>query len=127
MKSWAGRVYGKGTDRRWTVVLGQRKYQPENPILQNKVHIRSLQALLGEEIPMHNIVVLSSRADLRLKDVTNAFVIRPREVARTITALKNEVLSDAQAQGIYQRLTAANITDKTARKRHVQTIRQRRK
>lgn len=76
---------------------------------------------------MHNIVVLSSRADLRLKDVTNAFVIRPREVARTITALKNEVLSDAQAQGIYQRLTAANITDKTARKRHVQTIRQRRK
>lgn len=64
-KNWAGRVYGKGPDRQWTMTMGKNKYRKLNPIVQNKGHIKALQKAIGGIIPMYNIVVFTSRADLR--------------------------------------------------------------
>ncbi|WP_029421772.1 nuclease-related domain-containing protein [Alicyclobacillus macrosporangiidus] len=124
-KNWAGRVYGKGGDTRWTITLGRRKYMPENPILQNKGHIKSLQALIGEDVPMYNIVVFTRRADLRLQDVQGAVVIRPRQLVPTLTGARHEGLSDYQVRDIHERLLKANITDTKARKQHVKDIKRR--
>ena len=124
-KNWAGRVYGKGDDRQWTVTLGGRKYRRTNPINQNMGHIKALRAILGDTVPMYNMVVLSGRTDLRLNDIAHGVVVRPRNVVPTITSLNDEVLIDQEAQTIYQRLVSANITDTSARKQHVKNIRKR--
>lgn len=76
-KNWAGRIFGKGNEKQWTVMLGRRKYRKENPILQNKGHIAAIQCILEHEIPMYNFVVFGSRADLRISNVDDAVVIHP--------------------------------------------------
>lgn len=124
-KNWAGRVFGKGSEPRWTVALGRNKYRKENPIVQNLGHIKALCALLGNDVQCYNIVVFGGRADLHISDLGGASVIRRGKVARTIRAIESAVLNDEQANQIHQRLLAANITDPEARKRHVATIRQR--
>ncbi|MCL6518054.1 nuclease-related domain-containing protein [Alicyclobacillus sp.] len=126
-KNWAGRVFGKGQDRRWTVVLGRRKYRPENPILQNQGHIKAVLAIVREDIPVHNIVVLGRRADLRLNDIKNASVIRPQDVVPLIRNLNNDVLSDEQVHTVYRRLADMNIQDSGARKQHIQYVKRLRK
>lgn len=122
-KNWSGRIFGSETDHRWTITLGNRKDRPLNPIVQNNVHIRALRALVGDNVQMHNIVVLGNRADLRLRPISNAFVVRPRELVKTIVALNDGSLTLEQVESIHRRLVEANITDPRVRKQHVESVR----
>ncbi|SIS83182.1 nuclease-related domain-containing protein [Alicyclobacillus vulcanalis] len=121
-KNWAGRVYGKGSDRTWTITLGRRKYRNENPILQNKGHIKSLKAVVGGDIPIYNVVVFTRRTDLRLQGVQDAAVLRPGQLAEFLTS-KCDILTEDQMRCIHQQLVKANITDSRARKQHVTNLR----
>ena len=124
-KNWAGRIFGKGYERQWTVVLGRRKYRKENPILQNKGHIAALQRILGSDVPMHNIVSFGDRAaDLRISDVRDADLVHPRNLVQFIRGIGVWRLSAEQCHAIHQQLLAANITNSDARKRHVKSIQQ---
>ena len=124
-KNWAGRIYGKGYERQWTVVLGRRKYRKENPILQNKGHIAALQRILGQDVTMHNIVSFGSRADLRISDVRDADLVHPRNLVQFIRSIGMWGLTDEQCHAIHQQLLTANITNPDARKQHIKSIQQR--
>ncbi|EJY57205.1 nuclease-like protein [Alicyclobacillus sacchari] len=123
-KNWAGRVYGKGHERNWTVTLGRNKYRHENPILQNKGHIRSIQAIVGD-VPIHNIVVFSSRTDLRLSEISDAMVTQISKIDRVIRNIDKRVLNDQDIQEIHQRLLGANTENREMRAQHVKNVKKR--
>ncbi|WDL99787.1 nuclease-related domain-containing protein [Alicyclobacillus sp. ALC3] len=124
-KNWAGAVYGRGTDQKWTVAVGRRKYRQHNPVLQNKGHVRALREIVGFNIPLHSVISFGSRASLRVNDTGDTHVVESRNLVRTITAIDSEILTVEQMHNIYQRVAAANITNSDTRKQHVKDIHQR--
>lgn len=107
------------------MTLGNRKYQKENPILQNRGHITAIRAILGHDIPMYNFVVFGGRADLRISDVTDAVVIHTRRLVELIKSIPDEEFTEVQIHAIHQQLMLANITDASTRKQHVDSIKRR--
>jgi restriction system protein len=45
-KNYGGRVYAGQFDRTWTHWIGGQKHKPQNPIRQNKLHVRVVQDLV---------------------------------------------------------------------------------
>ena len=68
-KNYSGWIFGSEDSKNWTQTLPSgRKAHKEyflNPIIQNKVHIKWLVKLIGEESPIHSIIVFSERCTLR--------------------------------------------------------------
>jgi F420-0:gamma-glutamyl ligase-like protein len=114
-KNWSGQIYGQGNGKQWTVIRRRRKYLRENPIMQNREHIVTLRHVLGDSVPMYNIIVFNRRANLRISNVASAGVIYSRRLAEIIRSIEDEQYTEVQVHAIYEQLQIANITDTTAR------------
>jgi hypothetical protein len=128
-KNYRGWIYGSEKSKNWTQVIYKRKEQFLNPVLQNKGHIQALKEQLGEEMPYYSIISFSTRADLKKIEIQSpdTKVIYTPNIAKAITAYKQNFLSKERTQQIYQKLITLNISDKTMRKEHVNTIQHKKK
>ena len=144
VKNYRGRIFGSPQQASWTMTLltpytkrtkrGKRvkkthlsKHRFYNPIQQNSTHIRKLQHVLEgyPSMPMINLVVFGPKADLSaIQDLPN--VVSVNALARVIAATEQtlpERLSVEEQVDVIDRLHEMNITDKKARKAHVQNLR----
>lgn len=66
-KNVKGVIYGSEEQPKWTVFLGNKKYQIQNPLRQNYAHIKALSAAIGlAEDKFHSLVFFWSD-DCRFK------------------------------------------------------------
>ena len=100
-KNYSGWIFGNESQKNWyqTLPKGKGKSHKEpfyNPIIQNRSHIKHLKALIGEQIPMHSIIVFSERCTL--KNITGKDneikVINRNKVFSTVSDISNTVPSD---------------------------------
>ena len=106
-KNYSGWIFGSENQRNWyqTLPAGRGKSHKEsfyNPIMQNRSHIKHLQALLGEQqIPMFSIIVFSERCTLKRIEISSEdiHVIKRNKVAATVA-------------GIFKRMETDRFTDK---------------
>lgn len=109
-KNYSGWIFGSETQRNWyqTLPSGKGKSRKEhfyNPIMQNSSHIKHLKALIGEQYPIHSIIVFSERCTLKSVTVNrnDICVIKRDHVFQTASNVCKRTQADA--------LTYANIVD----------------
>lgn len=75
-KNYSGWIFGDEKSKNWTQTLPQGKGRSHkehffNPIIQNKVHIKWLRNIVGEELPLYSIIAFSERCTLKKVNVTS--------------------------------------------------------
>lgn len=138
-KNYKGWIFGTDTHRIWTEVLytrktwsnprGSEKHTFYNPIMQNKTHINWLKRFVGSDVPMFSMVVFSNECEFKELDLMNTpenvFVLYRREVSPTIFKCFKEyprVLSDSQAERIYNKLLPLTNPDFAVKEQHKQDV-----
>ena len=112
-KNYTGWIFGREDEPEWSVSvyagrswLGRTKTETHalyNPIWQNAGHVRALEALVGEEVPLWPVVVFTGRC--RLEDVEwdseDVSVCKLEELARVLRRTGRQVrrIEREQARG----------------------------
>lgn len=132
-KNYSGWIFGSEDSKNWTQTLpsGRKAHKEHflNPIIQNKVHIKWLVKLIGEEAPIHSIIVFSERCTLKKIDLksTGIYVIKRNVVAQVVSEINKRtgnVLSKEQVDTLYEKLYPYTQTTDMLRERHVQDIKE---
>lgn len=132
-KNYSGWIFGSEGQKNWyqTLPAGRRKSHKEhfyNPVMQNRSHIKHLRAFLGEQLPMHSIIVFSDRCTLKniqiySKDIS---VINRYNVAPVVSEIWNRnpagVLTNNSITEIYNKLYPFTQVDEIAKAQHVLNI-----
>ena len=135
-KNYSGWIFGGENQKNWYQTLPQgrgrsRKESFYNPIMQNRTHIKHLQALVGEDIPTHSIITFSERCTLKKVDVKSddVCVINREKVYDTVAAIcakaETAVLSNEQISEIYDKLYPYTQVSDAIKDQHIQNIRSR--
>ena len=130
-KNYSGWIFGSENQKNWTQSLpqgrGSHKEQFLNPIMQNKLHIKWLEKQIGENRPIHSIVVFSERCELKKVEVTgdSVKVIKRYDVLETvkdIAATKGTELTESEIESIYNKLYPFTQVDDDLKAKHIQDI-----
>ena len=124
-KNYKGRITGETDEPEWHQTTRRSSNGFENPLLQNKGHIRALTELLGEKYPdlkCHSLIVFPSR---HLIDVEDPRVISRQEIRQAIVSHTVKTLSREDVAEISRMIRKANITSRRERRRHIRETRKR--
>lgn len=121
-KYYQGWIYGGENSEYWTQNIYGNKYQLRNPLWQNQGHVKAIARIIGDSgnIPIFNIVAFSRQASIKVG--RSLPVMYWWNVVPYIKRHKETHLTETQADEIYNALLSANITDKSARKQHVTSV-----
>ncbi|MCL6444880.1 MAG: NERD domain-containing protein [Alicyclobacillus sp.] len=131
MKNYSGKIKGKAADKNWWV---NGRFPMYNPIRQNRMHIRALQAILRNYrgLKFVSVVVFTKRCALYLDDnelrnpESDEFVIADIRftdcIETKLRKLKREnsvqPLSESDVLRIFELIQSKNITDPKIRAEH---------
>lgn len=132
-KNYSGWIFGSERQKNWyqTLPAGRGKSHKEhfyNPIMQNRSHIKHLEAFIGEQISMHSVIVFSERCTLKNVEVksTDISVINRNEVAAVVskvcTKTSGDVLSEADVINLYNKLYPYTQSSEDVKKQHIVNI-----
>ena len=112
-KNYSGWIFGSEHQKNWTQTLpsGRKSHKEHflNPIIQNKLHIKCLEKQIGENIPVHSVIVFSERCTLKKIDLisSNIYVIKRCDVSRTVNSINNKAgisISQSRVNDIYTKV-----------------------
>ena len=119
-KHYNGFITGEEYDKYWIRHVGKNKYYYLNPIRQNYGHVKAIAELLHiSESKVHNIVCVTSKADLRIKH--NGELTRNYNLVNKIMSFKKDEIENTN--DIVKTINRINITDSETRKMYINMIR----
>lgn len=121
MKGW---IFGGEHQAQWTQKIYRKTFRFQNPLRQNYKHLKTLEAAL--EVPsdfIHSVVVFAGESSF--KTAMPANVTQGAGYVRYIKAFNEEVLSEAQVEGIVEQIKAGRLQPslKTSRE-HVRNLKE---
>ncbi len=121
-KNYSWRIYGCDGWREWTQILayGHERHKLYNPVKQNATHIYMLSKQLRERKVFQNLVVFLADADIA--NVNSSCVCGIGDLKRRINSDTGTVLSPAQMDGYYKRLSALKENSAISETEHVRNI-----
>lgn len=123
-KYYKGWIYGGENSEYWTQNIYGHKYHLQNPLWQNQGHCKAIIKLIGNSnsipIPIYNIVAFSRQASLKID--RSLPVMYWWRVVPFIKRFKQPQITEALADEIFNKLVAANVIDKAARKQHIKSV-----
>lgn len=132
-KNYSGWIFGSENQKNWyqTLPMGKgRKSSKEtflNPIMQNRLHIKSLKLLLGRDVIMHSVVVFSNRCTFKGIDVKDHKQIVHREdVLAAVESIQKETsdcLTQADITELYEKIYPYSQVDVSVKEKHIANIR----
>ncbi len=132
-KNYSGWIFGSEYQKNWyqTLPTGRGRSHKEhfyNPIMQNRSHIKHLEALLNDQIPMHSIITFSDRCtlksvqtksdDVRVINRYNVYTV----VSEICNRIPNQLLSDIQINDIYRKLYPFTQVDDIVKAQHIENL-----
>ena len=123
-KNKSGWIYGSANDSEWTQVLYHRKIRFQNPLVQNKLHTKSLAHFLEiDHSKIHSIVVFWGG---KFKKEMPENVVTWREYTRYIKSKNQILLTDDEVDKICNKLrTLKDETPFLAGMRHAKSLQDR--
>ena len=132
-KNYSGWIFGSANAQNWyqTLPAGRGRSNKEafyNPIMQNRSHIKHLQAYLGTRLPVYSVIVFSDHCTLRSisYDPREAVVINRRYIEKAVYNICRQTsgnqLREAQMDEIYRRLYPLTQVDEQAKAQHIANI-----
>lgn len=133
-KNYSGWIFGNEKQKTWTQTLPSGKNVAKehffNPIMQNKTHIKYLRKIVGDDVPIHSIIVFSERCELKKVQVESQdiYVIkrnRLTECASMICEKFSKIIMDqSEIEKIYFKLLPLTNVSEEVKKQHIETINQ---
>lgn len=132
-KNYSGWIFGNESQKNWHQTLRGRRGRSQvehfyNPIMQNRSHINYLKRVLGNQIPMHSVIVFSNRCTLKKLQIksTNVSIIKLNHVFSVVSDICNRcsvnVLSETSISEIYNKLYPFTQVDKATKTQHIANI-----
>ena len=121
MKNYQGKVVGDKDSDKWTQYIGKRVNKFYNPVKQNYGHMRCLSDVLKIDMRYLIPVVVFSNDTYIESDVK--YVIKLNYVNKYIMKFKKNMYIDVD--DVYKKLKKLNITDKSIKKKHVDSVKKR--
>lgn len=131
-KNYSGWIFGDEKSKNWTQTLPQGRGRSHkehffNPIMQNKVHIKWLRSLVGDQIPLFSIIAFSERCTLKKVNVTSqdVLVIKRYEIESAVNQagrLKNTKLSLEEINEVYNILYPLTQVSDEQKLQHINYI-----
>lgn len=132
-KNYSGWIFGSENQKNWyqTLPVGKgRKSLKENflnPIMQNRLHIKSLKTFLDMDIPMYSVVVFSDRCTFKGVDIkSDENVIHREDVLTTVTSIGKKMeticLTEMEIKEIYEKLYPYSQVDTSIKQKHIENI-----
>lgn len=126
-KNYAGAIFGQAGEGRWTQKLGRFKFKFQNPIMQNKLHIRIAQDLFPRA-SIQSLICFVGEAEFPKGKPEG--VVFLRELADTLKDYRSQALDPDQARSGLRAFVAIAqaqyVVDlKEIRKAHLQQLRER--
>lgn len=117
IKNWKGIIKGTSKDEKWTRILGNKTYSFKNPIIQNKNHVNDIQRILGRNVPVHSLIILTSENanSLKIPLVINLLDLESY-LDRYYSSL---LLSDKNIDDICKKLLEIKKKDAVTREEHI--------
>jgi hypothetical protein len=125
-KHYSGWLFGGADDRRWTQVWFTSRFRFQNPLLQNKRHVRAVFSVLDFLPPdaVRSVVVFSGSAEF--KKGVPAGVLRVSELAGHIRMQTEYLMSPEKLQYCVGRLETARLAlSAQTDVEHVESLRRR--
>ncbi len=121
-KNYKGCIIGYESGNYWKQKLYKENHNFQNPIKQNKYHVKLLKSVLKlfSGVPYYPIVSFASEADIRVE--TNEDVVYEEFLLKTIRNYRVEVISDDLKNDIFDYLKTMKMTNKNYSKEHIQNI-----
>ncbi len=132
-KNYSGWIFGSENQINWYQTLPQntgksRKQRFYNPILQNRTHIKHLNSLISEHVPVYSVIVFSERCTLKNIQVNSSDinVINRYDVKQTVTNIYNRatevLLNQNDINNLYETLYPYTQVDSDTKDRHISNI-----
>lgn len=124
-KNYTGWIYGSEKSEEWTKNMYGHKYRFQNPLKQNRFHVKALQGLL--ELPEDKFVpIVVFMGGATLKGDTRRLAVYASRLRRTIRRYDTPVLDEQEVIRVIGRLSDISfLTDKETKKEHVKSVRKR--
>ena len=108
-KDYNGWIFANPTEATWTQVLFRRRFKFQNPILQNKRHVRAVRGLLDFLPPgaIKSVVVFSGEAEFKTETPQGVMTIG--QLAEYLRHQTQEVMSLNRVQFCVGRLETARL------------------
>lgn len=108
-KAYKGWIFANPAHAQWTQVLFSRKFKFQNPITQNRLHVRVVKELLDflPATAIHSLVVFAGRAEFKTERLHG--VLRVSELVDHLQGYTDEVLSANRVQFCVGRLETARL------------------
>lgn len=129
-KDYAGWIYGHGNRVHWTQVLnyGKDKHQFYNPVKQNDSHVKVIQDLFPQNIPIYSVIVFGREATLKvLTDIPDyCRVCTQSTIGATInslTQIRPNAINVREIMNIYTTIQQDQIDpDAIVRTEHIDEV-----
>lgn len=122
-KATNGDVYGKGKDRQWTHLIGTKKHELYNPLLQNQAHIDCVNHLFKKnhiyKVPVQSLVIFAGK-NINLNLEKGLPVIKLSALKKHLfTHTKNRHVDADEVRDFFESI---QVTDKKKLKKHTQNV-----
>ena len=111
-KNWSGTLYGDKKRDKWVLYdIGRNKHEVYSPMRQNERHMEKLSALLGNEFPIHSLVIFTSE-QIRLKveaEIREVTTLQQLEETIKRLSAEKDTLGDVQVDELYDRLLKMQV------------------
>lgn len=132
-KNYSGWIFGNEKQKNWyqTLPSGKGRSRKEhfyNPIMQNRSHIKHLQTVFAEPIPMYSIIVFSQRCTLKKITVATPGikVINRDQVSAVVSDIyrsqTENILSDQKISDLYDMLYPYTQVSEKEKQQHIENI-----
>lgn len=132
-KNYSGWIFGSEDQGYWyqTLPTGRKRSHKErfyNPIMQNRSHIKALLDFLGEQVPVHSVIVFSERCTLKSVNVKSEkiSVIKRCDIVQTVADVcgntSETVLSEKEIADIYGKLYPLTQAGDDVKAKHIDDI-----
>jgi predicted RNA-binding Zn-ribbon protein involved in translation (DUF1610 family) len=131
-KNYSGWIFGSETSKQWTQTLPQGKGRSHkehffNPIMQNKVHIKWLRNLLGDEVSIYSIIVFSNRCTLKNLNIISkdVHVINRHKIYQSIEEIgfsQSRKLTVHEINEIYNILYPYSQVSEELKQKHIHNL-----
>jgi len=122
-KNYSGNILGRATDKTWTQRLRRRTVCFQNPLQQNYGHVQAVKAVVGDTVPVNNVVVFGAAA--RFKHEQPSDVYSPAQFVRILKQSKSSMQVPPTWLQAWEKLQAECRRDRSTRNQHLAQMRKR--
>lgn len=108
-KNYKGWIFGQERDAKWTQMIMGRKYQFQNPLRQNYLHIKTLSELLNLNLRyFHSVIAFMGHCEIKTRDDLPENVLN-KGMLTYIKSKQDELLSHEQMTEIVDKIEKTRL------------------